>query len=128
LKLDWNSENVEEGRPLVKMSANWEVVGTWRTRTSRHPVTNEVQVNLHMLRPLMLNRVGGEVHSADVVAVDNALGERAVKLSQELSEPRRLSHAVSNSPVLHLSTRARDNRLSLGGPGDQVATKEDGIT
>jgi hypothetical protein len=51
-----------------------------------HPVSNEVQVNLHMLRPLMLNRIGGEVHGADVVAVDEcALGERAVKLSQELS-------------------------------------------
>jgi hypothetical protein len=34
----------------------------------------------------MLNRIGGEVHGADVVAVDEcALGERAVKLSQELS-------------------------------------------
>jgi hypothetical protein len=31
-----------------------------------HPVPNEVQVNLHMLRSLMLNRVGGEVHDADV--------------------------------------------------------------
>jgi hypothetical protein len=30
-----------------------------------------------MLRPLMLNRVGGEVHSGDIVAVDeHALGER----------------------------------------------------
>jgi hypothetical protein len=29
--------------------------------TDSHPVTNEMQVNLHMLRPLMLNRVGGEV-------------------------------------------------------------------
>jgi hypothetical protein len=94
-----------------------------------HSVSNEVQINLHMLRPLMLNRVGGEVHGADVVAVDErALGERAVKLSQELSEPGRLSHAVTNSPVLRLNTRARDHRLSLGRPGDQVATKEDGIT
>jgi hypothetical protein len=63
-----------------------------------------------MLRLLMLNRVGGEVHGADVVTVDErALGERAVKLNQELSEPRRLSHAVSNRLVLHLSTRAGDN-------------------
>jgi hypothetical protein len=38
-----------------------------------HLVTNEVQVNLHMLRPLMLNHI---------VAVDErALGERVVKLS-----------------------------------------------
>jgi hypothetical protein len=82
-----------------------------------------------MLRPLMLNRVGGEVHDADVVAVDErALGERAVKRSQELSELGRLSHTVSKSSVLRLSTRARDNRLSLGRPGDQVAAEEDGIT
>jgi hypothetical protein len=38
-----------------------------------------------------------------------------VKLSQEeLSQPGHLSHAFSDSPVLRLSTRARDNRLSLG--------------
>jgi hypothetical protein len=54
--------------------------------SNSHPVTNEVLVNLHMLHPLMLNRVGGEVHDANVVALDErALGERAVKLSQELS-------------------------------------------
>ena len=54
---------------MVKMSANWEVVGTWSTRTS-----------------LMLNGVGGEIHGADVVAVDKrALGKRAVELRQELS-------------------------------------------
>jgi hypothetical protein len=68
----------------------------------------------------MLNQVGGEVHGADVVAID----ERAVKLSQELSKPGRLNHAVSNSSVLRLSTRVGDNRRS----GDHVAAEEDGIT
>ena len=93
------------------------------------PVANKVQVDLHMLRPLMLNRVGGEVDGADVVTVDEcALGEWAVKLSHELSEPGRLRHAVSNSPVLRLGTGAGDNRLSLGRPGDKVAAEEDGIT
>ena len=73
-------------------------------------VTNKVQVDLHMLRPLMLNRVCGEVHGADVVAVDeSALDERAVKLSQELSELGRLRHAIRDCPVLHLGTRAGDN-------------------
>ena len=28
LRLERNSEKVEEGSPMVKMSANWEVVGT----------------------------------------------------------------------------------------------------
>ena len=45
------------------------------------PVAHKVQVNLHVLRPLMLNGVGGEVHGADVVTVDKrALGERAMEL------------------------------------------------
>ena len=75
-----------------------------------------------MLRPLMLNGVGGEIHGADVVAVDErALGERAMKISQELSEPGRLRHAVSDNLVLRLSTGAGDNRLPLGRPGDKVA-------
>jgi hypothetical protein len=82
-----------------------------------NPVTNEVEVDLHMLRPLVLNRVGGEVDGADVVAVDKrALGERAVKLSQELAKPGCLRHVVSNSPVLRLSTGVGDNRLSLLRP------------
>ena len=39
-----------------------------------------------MLRPLMLDGVGGEIHCADVVTVDErALGKRAVELRQELS-------------------------------------------
>ena len=51
------------------------------------PVAHEVQVDLHVLRPLMLNVVGGEIHGADVVAVDErALGEQAVELRHELSE------------------------------------------
>ena len=92
------------------------------------PVANEVQVDLHMLRPLMLNRVCGEVHGADVVAVDEStLDERAVKLSQEQSEPGYFRHTVSDSPVLRLCTGAGDNRLPLGRPGDKVATEENGI-
>ena len=39
-----------------------------------------------MLRPLVLDEVGGEIHGPDVVAVDErALGECAVELRQELS-------------------------------------------
>ena len=79
------------------------------------PVANEVQVDLHMFRPLMLNGIGGEVHGAGVVAVDErALGEQAMELCQELSKPGRLCHAVSDSTVLCLGTGAGDNRLPLG--------------
>jgi hypothetical protein len=96
--------------------------------TDSHPVANEIQVNFHMLHPLMLNRVGGEVHGADVVAADErAPGKQVVKLSQELPKPRRLSHAISNNPVLLLNTRAGDDRLSLGRPGNQVAVEDESI-
>ena len=45
------------------------------------PVAHEVQVDLHMLRPLILDGVSGEIHGADVVAVDErAPGERVVEL------------------------------------------------
>jgi hypothetical protein len=76
----------------------------------------------------MLNRVCGEVHGADVVAVDeSALDKRVVKLSQELSEPGCFRHTISDSPVLRLCTAAGDNRLPLVRPGDKVATEENGI-
>ena len=78
-------------------------------------VAHEVQVDLHMLRPLMLNGVGGEVHGADVIAVDEGVStERLVELEEELAQPGCLGHAVSHGAVLSLSTRARDHGLPLG--------------
>ena len=74
------------------------------------PVAHEVQIDLHMLHPLMLNGVGGEIHGTDVVAVD----ERALELRQELWKLGRLRHAVSDSTVLRLGTGAGDNWLPLG--------------
>ena len=51
-----------------------------------NPVANKVQIDLHIFRPLMLNGIGGEIHGADIVAVDErAIVERAVELRQELS-------------------------------------------
>ena len=78
-----------------------------------NPGANEVQVYLHMLCPLMLNGVSGEIHSADVVAVDErALGVRAMELRQELAKPGRLRHTVSDSTVLRLGTGAQETRLA----------------
>ena len=88
-------------------------------------VAHEVQVDLQMLRPLMLNGVGGEIHGADVVTVDErALGERAMELRQELSKPGHLRHAVSDSTVLRLDTGTGDNWPPLGRPGDKVAARK----
>jgi uncharacterized membrane protein len=61
-----SSDNTEEDGPLMKMSVNWEVIGTWRIRTS--PMA--MKINLNMLGALVLNGVGEEVDDADVIAVD----------------------------------------------------------
>jgi hypothetical protein len=37
--------------------------------TNGNLLSNKMKINLHMLRALMLNGVGGEVHGADVVTV-----------------------------------------------------------
>jgi hypothetical protein len=72
LRLVLNSLNTEE-RPFVKMSVNCNVVGTWRTWTWPIATFSKImKINLHMLRALMLNGVGGEVHGTDVVAIDES--------------------------------------------------------
>jgi len=48
-----------------------------------NPLADEVEINLDMLRALMLDRVSGEVHRADVVAVDEgAATKRLVELEE----------------------------------------------
>jgi hypothetical protein len=69
LRLDRNSENIEEGIPFG------EDVGELGGRQDMNisdgdTLANEVEINLNMLRALMLDGVGGEVDCADVVAVD----------------------------------------------------------
>jgi hypothetical protein len=61
-------------------------------------LTNEVEVELDMLRVLMLDGVSGEVHGADVVTIDKgAPRQRTVRLLKQLTKPRRLSDVVSHN-------------------------------
>jgi hypothetical protein len=81
-----------------------------------------------MLRPLMLDGVGGEVDRTDIVAVDQcAPGGRSVQLSEKLSEPGGLRYAVSDSAVLRLGTGPEDHSLALRQPGHEVAAQEDSV-
>jgi hypothetical protein len=86
-------------------------------------LANEVEVELDMLRALMLDGVGGEVHSTDVVTVDEcAPYQQTVQLLKQLTKPCRLGNVVGHSAVLGLG--AGDNRLPLRGPGDKTVAKE----
>jgi hypothetical protein len=41
--------------------------------TDGNLLSDEMKINLHMLCALILNGVGGEIHNADVVTVDESL-------------------------------------------------------
>ena len=68
--------------------------------TSGNPLANEVEVDLDVLGALMLNRVGGHVHRADVVTVDqDGSTERNVKFLEKLAQPRSLCNSIGNSAL-----------------------------
>ena len=82
-------------------------------------LTDEVDVNLDVLRATMMDWVGGHIDSTHIVAVDYR-GERNrnVQLLEELTQPAALSHSVSHNTILSLCAGARHRRLALGGPRD----------
>jgi hypothetical protein len=47
---------------------------------------NKMEINLNMLRPLMLHRIAGEIYSTDVVAIDQGgTVRRVLELKEQLS-------------------------------------------
>jgi hypothetical protein len=87
--------------------------------------TEKMNINLHMLGALMLNKVGGEVYDADVIAVDKgAPRRRGLELVEQLLQSSGLSHAVGNGTILGLSAGAGDDGLPLGRPENQVVPQE----
>jgi hypothetical protein len=93
--------------------------------TDGNMLPNEVEVDLDMLRTLVLNGVGGEVDGADVVTIDDgALWQRSMELLEELLEPTSLSHAIGHGMILSLGAQSGDDVLALGGPRDEVVTEE----
>jgi hypothetical protein len=96
--------------------------------TDGNTFPNEVEVDLDMLRTLMLNGVGGEVDDADVVAVDESVvWQRSMELLNELPEPTSFSHVVDHGAILSLGARLGDNVLALGVPGDEVVAEEHNV-
>jgi hypothetical protein len=96
--------------------------------TDGNILSDEIEINLHMLRALMLNEVGAEVHDADVVVVDESAARWwSLELMQELAQSGGLSHTIVDDTVLGFGTRAGDDSLLLGRPGDRVVPEEHGI-
>jgi hypothetical protein len=82
-------------------------------------LTDEVNVDLNMLRATMMDRVGGHVDGTDIVAVNNRRRrDGCMELLEQLTKPTSLGHSVRNNTILSLRTRTRDRSLSFGGPRD----------
>jgi hypothetical protein len=92
--------------------------------TEGHFFSHEMNIQLDMFRPSMMNRIRRQIDCRDVVAKDHiSLVDRIGELSEKLAKPTALSHRISNIAILSFRARARDGRLALGGPGHQTVTK-----
>jgi nucleoside-triphosphatase THEP1 len=84
-------------------------------------LADEVDVNLNVLRALMLHGIGGEVDCADVVVVDEGgMSEGVMELMKKLTELGSFNHAICDSVILNLNAGVGDNAWSLQGQGDEV--------
>jgi hypothetical protein len=87
-------------------------------------LSNKIKINLHMLGMLILNGVGGEVHGADIIAVDKcALRRWGLELVEQLTQQSDFSQAVCNVTILGISAGAGDDGMPLGRPRNQVVPR-----
>jgi hypothetical protein len=85
--------------------------------TKSNLLTNKVDVQLNVLCATMMNGVGGEVNSEDIVAEDDGgLVNRTGKLREKLTKPSALSNCIGHNTILSLSARPGDDGLALGRP------------
>jgi hypothetical protein len=87
--------------------------------TDGNLLSDKMKINLHMLRALMLNGVGEEVHGTDVVAVDESAARwQSLELVQEMAQPGGHNHTIDDGTLLGFSAGVGDDSLPLGRPGD----------
>jgi hypothetical protein len=91
--------------------------------------SNEVQVNLDMLRALVLDEVGGEVDNTDIVTINNCgAAKRTSKFLQKVTQPTGLSDSIRNSVIFSLCTRLGHCRLTLGQPRNEIVPEKHRMT
>jgi hypothetical protein len=77
-----------------------------------HLLSYEVNVQLDMLRSLMMNMICTQVDRKNHCGFVNNTKE----FTKQLSKPIAFSNRVSHHTILSISTTSRDSRLSLKGP------------
>ena len=73
----------------------------------RHTLMHKVDVELDVLRPVVMNWVDGQVDNGHIVAVhQRRLVHQREELAEELPEPDALGDRVGNTAVVGLCTGA----------------------
>ena len=77
-------------------------------------IADKVQIDLDVLRPLMLHRIARHVSGADVVTInDSSFRHWLMQFKQKMSEPHGFSDAVRNSSIFRFRAGSGDGLLSL---------------
>jgi hypothetical protein len=97
--------------------------------TKSDSFVDEMEINFHMFGALVLNWVGGEVDSTDIIAADEAGSvERMVEFLKKLPEPGNLSNTICNGSVFSFSAGSGDGGLTFRGLGHKAVTKKESVT
>jgi len=77
--------------------------------TQRHLLTEEVDVNLDVLRAPMMYRIDCHVYCTHIITVGNSgRSERDMKLLEKLAQPATFGHSMSHSTRYSASALDRD--------------------
>jgi hypothetical protein len=114
LRLEQNSAKTLDGRPLGEDVGELQRGGDAENPnvTGGDTLADEVQVDLHMFRALMLHGIGGEVDRTDIFAVDEG-GHLEVGLKKMVKEEA-MWGALRSAGREEGSRRGRDGRRRWG--------------
>src|SRR5438105_12904608 len=94
----------------------------------RHLLADEVDVDFNVLHAPVLNWVRRQVDGTHIVAINHSSGGKGnEEFLEKLAQPAALSNDMGDGSVFGLGVGARDGRLSLRRPGDQIIAKIDAI-
>jgi hypothetical protein len=99
------SKILEERRRQALREDIRKLLSTSYLETAKgHLLVHEVDVQLDMLRSLVMDRIPRHVDARDVVAVDyHGRGHRAFELAEELAQPSAFGNGVGDAAVFRFS-------------------------
>nr|GEX20729.1 hypothetical protein [Tanacetum cinerariifolium] len=103
------------GEDISILKTRWIVENM--NMTNCNHILNEMNVDLNVFRPLMLNGVGRHVNDTNIVTVNHSISrKRIMQLTKKIANLCRFCDNISNTLVFCFGTGARDCVLSFSRP------------